>query len=325
MDHRPIAARSLLSIAAVLVLSGPAVAQNTPISELVIYGLDGDFGMAGEGGAPARLFRFHPGAGTHQVIGDTYLAGTAVKLWDFESLAYIPDGPNMGAYSVPLDQQSGSPKEKLIRISLFDASCTIVGSAALGNVRGMTPCKIGGQWKLRAVRTQGNTSRLFVINPATGAPEGAELMVDSDPGSGVSSMRLFGLATDAIGALLAVSHEGNQSRIWQINPTTGAATSLGPAANAPRVEALEVAVGDSVPAFSGLPAATLGWPFSRGVLMGFADDNATMYVFNPANGAAEPLTSIEGNPITVPWTDIEGIVFLTETQDPGKYVFRGCD
>ncbi len=325
MGIQPNLARSLVSVAAVLCITGPAIAQDTPISELVIYGLDGDFGMSGEGGAPGRLFRFHPGSGTYQVIGDTYLAGTSIPLWDWESLAYIPDGPTKGAYSVPLDQQSGSPKQKLIQVNLFDASCTVVGSADLGNVRGLTPVKIGGQWKLQAVRTQGNTSRLFVINPATGAPEGSESVVDTDPGPGVSSVRLFGLARDAIGALLAVSHVGNQSRIWEIDPSNGAATSLGPAANAPRVEALEVAVGNSVPAFSGLPAGTLGWPFDRGVLMGFADDNATMYIFNPLNGAAEPLTSIEGNPITVPWTDIEGIMFLTETQDPGAYVFDGCD
>jgi hypothetical protein len=138
-------------------------------------------------------------------------------------------------------------------------------------------------------------------------------------------MRLWGLARDFNGVYYSVEHVGNNSQIWIIDPLTGAAFAPGPAVAARRVEALEVAVGDTVPAFSGLPAATAGWSFDAGVLMGFSDNDEKLFVFNTLTGAGVELTSIAGNPITVPWTDVEGIVFLTETKDPGTAVFGGSD
>jgi hypothetical protein len=176
-----------------------------------------------------------------------------------------------------------------------------------------------------AVRTSGASSRLSVINPATGAREGAEIIIDSDPGPGVSSMRLYGLARDLNGVYYGVEHVGNNSLIWVIDAATGAATAPWPADNARRVEALEVAVGNTIPAFSGLPAATAGWPFDAGTVMGFGDNDAMLYVFNTMTGQGEPVASISGNPIVVPWTDIEGIVFLTTSQDPQNFIVKGWD
>jgi hypothetical protein len=325
MGIRPHRARTLLSAAAALCLGGPAIADETPLSELVIYGLDGDYGFTGEGGPPGRLFRFVPGEGTYQVIGDTLLEGTGQQIWDWEALCYIPDGPNKGAYAVPNDNQAGATCQKLTRISMFDATVTLVGSENLGNVRGMTVARIGGEWKIMAVRTNGGSSRFFIIDPATGARETPELMIDRDPGPGVASMRLWGLARDVNGVVYSVDHQGNRSQLWIIDPATGAATAPGPAVDADRVEALEVAVGNTIPAFSGLPAATAGWPFDAGVLMGFADDDTTLVVFNTLTGAVADVTSIAGNPVTVPWTDVEGLVFLTKDQDPQNFIIQGFD
>lgn len=330
MNPRISISRTLLATAAGLGLAVQVHGQPepTPISELVIYGLDGDFGTNGEGGSPGRLFRFVPGDnGAYQSIGPTVLASTGQELWDWEALAFVPGGPAMGLYAVPNDNQVGPAKFRLVKISMFDATCTIVGTEDLGNFRGATVIKNGaGEWRILGHRTAGPQSYLMVVNPATGAREpypgwvlngGTELEVNK---------RMWGLARDINGVLFGVTHQGNESQIWRIDMATGAATALsGGAANAPRVEALEFAFGDTTPAFSGLPAATAGWPFERGTLMGFADDNETMYVFNPETGLGVPLATIAGFPIDVPWTDVEGLVFLTKLQDPQSPIFAGFD
>lgn len=324
MERRPNHV-SALAAAAALMASAPLPAQETPIEELIIYGLDGDYGASGEGGPPGRLFRFRPADGTYKDLGGTYLEGTNFPLWDWESLCYIPSGPNKGAYSVPCEDQAGAPSQKLVRISMFDASCAVVGTMNLGNVRGMTVAQFAGEWKIVAARTNGNSSRLSIINPANGLREGPELIVDSDPGPGVTSMRLFGLARDLNGVYYGIEHVGNNSKLWRIDLASAAATAPWPADNSNRVEALEVAVGNTIPAFSGLPAATAGWNFDAGTLMGFGDNDEVLYVFDMMTGQGEPIVSIAGNPITVPWTDVEGIVFLTEKQDPQSFIVEGWD
>lgn len=315
------ACTSLAALAAAVGIAGEAAAQQTPIRDLVVYGLQGDK----LGGPPGTLFRWVPADGTYQKINDTYNAANGAVLWDQEWLAWIPGGPFAGAYTSCNKDGPGPYKKRLINMSLFDATGQVNAFHMDAYIRGSVAFEdpVGsGNWKIYGARSQGVNGSIVIIDPATG---GFTHLADVDD-------IMEGLALDASGRLFGVSiDEGtSDSWLWEISRTPGVGTPWPHKviAGADRMESLEFAFGDKVPAFSGMPAGTAGWApgaFANGTLMGFADDLNALYIINPLTGEGVPLDAIEGKPITVPWEDVEGLVFLTKLRDPMSAIFHGWD
>jgi hypothetical protein len=271
-----------------------------------MYGIDGD---------TQKLLRYVFGRDEFKEVGVvTNQWGQAMG--DFESLAYVPEGPHRGFYT---SVNSGPYARRLIRVSGLDASAYVYPSiSGPGFIRGMAAMKrLDGQWTIMAVTTRANATirELVSIDPATGL---ATWCMDLG--------RIYeGIAVDAPGALYGVVHDtaSDHSELWIIDPdpTDGA---FGPedrvGGNAwPRVEALEFAFGDNTPPIEGLPPPAHTWDHSRGVLFAFSDDADELLVINTTNGQGA------GVQCAFATIDCEGLVFLTVARDPYDEVTEGFD
>lgn len=270
-----------------------------------MYGIDGD---------TRTLLRYVFGADDFKEIG------TVTNQWgepmdDFESLAYVPEGPMRGFYT---SVNSGPYERRLIRVNGLDATATVYPVATgPGYIRGMVAYEPEPDaWAILAVTTRGGATvrELVSIDPATGVATFV-----------MTLGRVYeGIALDAEGTLFGVVHDPpNASELWIVDPDPADGVwgpeSLIGSHPWPRVEALEFAFGDATPPLEGLPPPAHTWDASRGVLFGFSDNADALVVLNAETGqAVEHETAFA----TV---DCEGLVFLTRLRDPYDEVTDGFD
>jgi hypothetical protein len=218
---------------------------------------------------------------------------------EIEALGFIPHGPHKGLYGVT--NHHGDLQTKLVKIDVFDGTATVYPDyTGFGNVEGLVGFRhAGGDWDLYAVNSAkvaqggGGKKNLLKINPATGL--GTVVMH--------IGARFEGLAQGSDGTL----YGARGHNLWTIDPAGGTVTKIG-SHGFSDVEALEYAYGDY-----GLNVDVPGIPdewTADGVLFGFADDQDTVVILNPATGEAAAWVC------AVNTTDLEGMVFATMMTDP---------
>jgi hypothetical protein len=144
-------------------------------------------------------------------------------------------------------------------------------------------------------------------------------LIQIDPATGLGEMvmqldkKFEGLAQGPDGVFYAA----NDNELWAIDLYYGTVGEIG-ANGHEEIEALEYAYGDYDPQVE-VPGIPASWTAS-GVLLGFSDADDAVLILNPATGeAVEYQCAIDA-------TDIEGMVFMTEMNDPyGWIVALPCD
>ncbi|MCZ6543639.1 MAG: hypothetical protein O6768_08235 [Planctomycetota bacterium] len=274
----------------------------TQIDDVVMYAIDGD---------TMQLLRYNFGTDEFTSVG-TVIDQHGHVLNDFESLAFIPTGPDKGYYST---RNSNLHKKILIKLNPLTAAATVSTGPQIAYIRGMVAFQqTPGNWKIYAASSSTPPS-LVVINPVTGSAESWVPIADSSGDEVV----MEGLALNSDGDMYGISHNGSTiSELWTIDPATGVASSIGQD-NWARIESLEFAFGDNTPDIGGLPAAVATWDFSKGVLIGFSDNSDTLLVINPATGEG---VALENSFTTL---DAEGLTFTTADRDAYLAIRNGFD
>ena len=144
---------------------------------------------------------------------------------------------------------------------------------------------------------------LIQIDPVTGR---GEMLMQLGP-------KFEGLAQGPQGILYAAADD----ELWSIDLYFGTKVEIGDHSHAD-VEALEYAYGDYDPQVE-VPGVPASWT-ADGALFGFSDESDAVVVFNPGTGeAVEYECALNG-------ADIEGMVFLTEMNDPYTWIVAlPCD
>ncbi|MHC4081007.1 MAG: hypothetical protein ACYS15_08165 [Planctomycetota bacterium] len=144
-------------------------------------------------------------------------------------------------------------------------------------------------------------------------------LIEIDPATGLGEMvmqlgpKFEGLAQGPDGILYAAADD----ELWAIDLYFGTKIEIGDHSHR-NVEALEYAYGDYDPHVEvpGVPAA---WT-ADGALFGFSDNSNAVLIFNPATGeTVEYECALDSS-------DIEGMVFMTEMNDPYLWIIaQPCD
>jgi hypothetical protein len=160
------------------------------------------------------------------------------------------------------------------------------------DICGMVTMKIAGKWQILA--WDYNDRELIYIDPETKTIT----FGFADP------TELEGLAAGPDGQVYGNTDEA----LYAIDLAAGTVTLIGDCGTG-KMESLEFCFGDGAPPevnAAGIPAA---WTLN-GVLMGFDDSGDELMIIDPATGNAMPY------PCSFSTVDCEGIVTLTELQDP---------
>lgn len=298
----------------------PPPVVNTPISELILYGIDDD---------THNLIRYEFAKSDYTVIAPVHLSNDTV-LTEIESLAYIPGG----AYLYGVWNYDSDKKSKLVKINMFTAEATLYDQdTGYGNVEGMVTYNLAGEdydrghgndcdgfdednpgdgdgvndhgmghgahsgcWRLYAVNSQSTGSHdenLISIDPNTGRAETVMYL----------SRKYEGLAA-GLNQTLYATHD---AELWQLDPVAGTETKLGDSIFQ-NIEALESAFGDETPyiEIAGYDAELT----AEGALFGFTDNDNTLMIFDKETGEGIPYEC------AISTLDIEGLVFITYRYDP---------
>jgi hypothetical protein len=286
-----------LAAASVMSLLGPrplfvrtayAAEPDTQLSEIVIYGIDGDTN---------QLLRYTFETDTFTIIGVVQTAGGDV-VDNTEALTWVPSGPAKGMYCIPRD---GDLSGKLLRINPLDATAEVVADCAWDDITAMACMQVGPSWAILA--WDRNDDTLVAIDPLTGMATSAFSI----------SREFEGFALGPDGTLYA----NTDTELFTIDLVAGTAQSVGPTGT-DKMESLEYAFGDYAPKIDvpGVPAA---WT-ADGVLIGFDDAGDSVRIINPATGATVKY------PCSFATVDCEGLVVLTKLMDPyGCVVADPCD
>jgi hypothetical protein len=308
-------------------LAPAAPAQPTPVEELVMYTIEDE---------NRRLCRYAFASNSFSEIGIVRDEATGTTLEDTEAMAFIPAGPHEGFYTSCNSTAPGWMKRRLIKLNVINASGKIYDypggpTTMIGYIRGSTAFKDGaGDWMLYGAQSAGGgtESRLVVINPADGLLAGSPLEI-RDNAAPTQWVVCEGLAMNSTGALFGVEHAGDgagkRSQLWSIDRGTGRATRIGGRIPFKRVESLEYVFGDHAPAISGLPAPADSWDASKGVMLGYSDNDDAFLIYNAASGSVVNFTTIRGSPMAFTALDVECMVVITQLQDRGGDITGGFD
>jgi hypothetical protein len=297
-----------LGLAAVSVLSGTAgVSGQTPISEVVMYGIDAD---------TWALVRYAFETDTFVSVGIVKDQNGAI-VTDCEALTCIPAGPHEGLYA-GANFYEATPS-RLVKVNGIDPGNSYKYPVNVGfnKIEGMTAVQDWGGipgWSILAVTKHHNPGDgdhcLLRIDPATGI--GTLIMPTNE--------RYDGLALSPPGTPAGTIYGwARDDGVWIINPVAGTETRLPGNAPFDRVDTLEWAWGDSLPAIDCTPVAPAAWT-ANGVLFGFDDDSNALLILDPATGNAVTY------PCSFTTVDCEGLAFTTQLRDPyGEIVVDAHD
>jgi hypothetical protein len=326
--------------------AGGAPQPATPIDHVVMYAVDED---------SDELLRYAFGDDDYFVVGQI-LDQDGNVLHEVEALGYILTGPHKGLYGV--SNYDGNQRSRLIKFNTFTATATVYPvDIGYGNIEGMVGVRDPdtGAWSLYAVQagdSDPSTDRVTLCHFPPGNPDNAHtitvglpalpahlahgdtvgpcpdepeveshknlIMIDPATGEGTFlaalGARFEGLALGPDGGLYAA--RGNE--LWAIDPFNCPVVRPIGTHGYQGVGALEYASGDGGPRID-VPGVPAGWT-AEGVLFAFSDDEDVMLILNAANGGAVEYA------VPVGATDLEGLVFLTESKDSfGEVVVGPCD
>ena len=288
------------AMAALLALSQRAAAQvGTPVSQLVMYGIDAD---------TFEFLRYEFKSDTVTVIGPL-VDQFGFVLDHPECLTYLPQGEDKGFYCVPAGKAgTGGAKHRLARIDGMTGRVYMypVGTGK-GNIQGMVSIDTGSGWEIYAYSHGPGNKALITLDTTTGL--GTQVMQVNNV--------YEGLAQSADGTIYGMTLGG----LWIIEPdydgVNGTETLVG-AHGYPRTEALEFALGDGGPMVT-IPGVPSTWS-KNGALFSFADGSNQFLIVNPATGAARVFDC------AFEMIDCEGLVLMTELTDPyGKITVNPHD
>ena len=294
------------AIAATLALNpvaqgGPA----TPVKELVLYGIDAD---------SHELVRYAFETDTYSVI-DEVVDQNGHTIDHPEAMTYIPSGPNSGFYASATGKDgTGGPSNVLARIDGLTADAYMFSTPPFTyiGIRGMTTLwdPIAGDWVMLGIAHNAGDAKLVRFDPATGEQF---LVMDLDDGWGNPSFEGLSRHVDPDKLYVMTGW-----KLGLLDLTTGVITDVADHSAYARTESLEIAFGDSGPTIA-VPGVPGGWT-KDGALFGFSDSSNEMLIYNPAGGFTLY------TPCSFASLDCEGLVFMTEAQDPfGKITVNACD
>ncbi len=301
--RRAIAAAGV-AVACAICPTAEATDPPTPITELVLYGIDAD---------SHELMRYVFDTDTFTPIG-LVIDQNGFTIDHPECLTYLPSGPHKGFYSVPSGKDdTGGPKNVLCKIDGLTADAYMYPTAQFTykSIRGMTTVWDAdlGDWIMYGIAHNNNDPKLVTFNPATGAQ------------TLISTLDTLGSAYEGL-----ATHPTDPDKLYimtgwklaELDIATGAVNEMADHAAWSRTEALELMVGDNGLAVT-IPGVDPNWT-QQGALFGFSDSKNMMLIYDPGgSNFAEYTCSFVAR-------DCEGLVFLTQTQDPyGEVTVDACD
>ena len=294
------------AIAATLAISPVAqAAPATPVKELVLYGIDAD---------SHELVRYAFKTDTYSVIG-TVVDQDGYAIDHPEAMTYIPSGPNKGFYAAPMGKDgTGGPKNVLARIDGLTAEAYMYPTPQFTykGIRGMTTVwdPIAMDWVMLAIAHNNKDAKLVRLDPATGEQF---LVMDLDDAWGDPAFEGLSRHVDPDKLYVMTGW-----KLGLLDLSTGVITDVADHSAYARTESLEIAFGDGGAqiAVPGIPA---DWT-KDGALFGFSDSSNDMLIYNPAGGFTVY------TPCSFASLDCEGLVFMTQSQDPfGTITVSPCD
>ncbi len=299
------------------VLAAPA----TPLGEIVLYGIDAD---------------------THELLRYTFDTDTFVRIGVVvdqngfeidhpEGFTYIPTGDYKGFYAVSQSKDfTGGPQHTRAKINGMDGTCVMSPQPVMpdAQIRGMTtvPDGIGG-WRMLAISNRDSASdiRLIEIHPETGL---FTTLFDLTPIWGN-----LGLNSGAGVAWEGLSRHPDPNKLFiltgyevvEFDLTDGSFQQVCDHVPINRTEALEIAFGDGGQNIL-IPGVPATWT-AQGALFGFSDNLDTLVVYDmPSLLDGDAVANYTQYPCAFDAVDCEGIVFMTQNQDPyGKIVVDAHD
>jgi len=305
------------------VLAQPA----TPLGEIVLYGIDAD---------THELLRYTFGSDTYTRIG-VVVDQNGFEIDHPEGFTYIPSGEYKGFYAVSQGKDdTDGPHHTLARINGMDATCVMYPQQIRGNaqIRGMTtvPDGVGG-WRMLAISnalwTEEDPPRtdilLIEIHPETGLYTTLWDLSAIWPNLGLNSgagVSWEGLSRhpDPNKLFLMTGYQ-----MVEFDLTDGSYQLIGDHSPISRTESLEIVFGDLDQRIT-IPGVPATWT-NQGALFGFSDNLDVLVVFNVASLLdGDTVADYQQYNCSFDTVDCEGIVFMTQLQDPyGKIVVEACD
>ncbi len=297
-------AAASVAIAATLLISSAAEGDDplTPITELVIYGIDSD---------TAELMRYVFSNDTFFRIG-VVRDQNGFVIDHPECLSYVPGGDNKGFYSSPMGKDgTGGPKNVLAKIDGLTAEAFMYSMPfTYKGMRGMTSVydPIAGEWILLGIAHNNKDAKLVTFDLDTGEQS---LVMDLDDAWGAPAFEGLSAHPDPDKLYVMTGW-----KLGELDRTTGVITDVADHTAHARIEALEIAFGDDGPAIE-VPGVDPDWT-EDGALFSFSNKTDDLLVYNPDGG----LTTY---PSTFSTVDCEGVVFMTTLKDPFIKVFAQFD
>ena len=276
-----------------------------PVTELVLYGIDAD---------THELLRYVFDTDTFTAIG-VVLDQNGYAIDHPESMTYVPSGPHKGFYSSPTGKDdTGGPKHVLCKIDGLTGDAYMYPTAPFPYraIRGMTTVWDTdlGDWIMYGIAHNSGDPKLVAFDPATGA-QALISTIEYTLGSAYEGLATHPTDPDKLYIMTGW-------KLAELDIASGAVNEMADHAAWSRTEALELMVGDNGLAVT-IPGVDPNWT-QQGALFGFSDSLDMMLIYDPGgSNFAEYTCSFVAR-------DCEGLVFLTQTQDPyGEVTVDACD
>ncbi len=277
----------------------------TPVGQLVVYGIDAD---------THEFLRYSFKDDTFNVIG-TVVDQNGFVIDHPEALTYIPSGPNKGFYSAPVGKDgTGGPRNVLAKIDGLTAEAYMYSTPQFTykGIRGMTTVwdPIAMDWVMLGIANNSGDAKLVRFDPATGEQF---LVMDLDDGWGNPSFEGLSRHVDPDKLYVMTGW-----KLGLLDLSSGVITDVADHSAYSRTESLEIAFGDDGPMVT-VPGVPATWT-KDGALFGFSDSTNDMLIYDPDGGFSVYA------PCSFTTVDCEGLVFMTQIQDPfGKITVEPYD